>query len=262
MIKKLTLPQRKIEIHVIGCGGTGGYLLGNLGRIIKVRNEEDYNIRLNLYDADTVELKNLLRQNFNNKDIGRSKAESMARKLMLSYQLPATVYREYVETPDRVLTMLNESTARGAFPIIVGCVDSMQCRAIINTALKKFNGRAMWIDAGNEEFFGQAICGTVGGPTIEEFENSGNFAGYFNLPTFVDIAPHLFVGDLQKTSEISCAEHAQENVQNIAANILSATCLFMMLNNLLTPTDKGGGITSSEIYFDARQMKADNRVLV
>lgn len=246
-----------IDIHVVGCGGTGSYLIQNLARLLKVKRE-DYNINLYLYDADVVETKNLIRQNFSNKDIGRSKAEAMAAKVSGGFQIPAVAYTKYIESETDVLEMLKVSREVHHFPIIVGCVDSMQCRKIIDSGMKKWGEnsfKAVWIDSGNEEFFGQVIINSVGGNSLEVFSQDSFEEGYFNLPSFVDIAPELFTGNLQKTSEISCAEHALENVQNIGANIFSSTILFMVLNNLIC----GTGISSGEIKFNALLMQAINK---
>ena len=253
-----TNPYRGIDIHIVGCGGTGSYLIQNLARLLKVKRE-NYDINLYLYDADVVETKNLIRQNFSNKDIGRSKAEAMAAKVSGGFQVPAVAYTKYIESETDVLEMLKVSQSVHHFPVIVGCVDSMQCRKIIDSGMKmwgNYNFKAVWIDSGNEEFFGQVIVNSVGGDSLEIFSKETSAEeGYFNLPSFVDIAPELFTGNLQKTSEISCAEHALENVQNIGANIFSSTILFMVLNNLIC----GTGISSGEIKFNALLMQAINK---
>ena len=244
-----------IDLHIIGCGGTGSYFIQNISRVVKVRREAgDMDIDMFLYDADTVETKNLIRQNFTMKDIGRSKAESMATKVSGGFQIPAKAFSKYLESAADVIEILTESYNNRHFPIIIGCVDSMQCRKIIDVAMKEITFKAMWIDAGNEEFFGQVIINTVNGANISDLEEMNLEEGFFNLPSFVDIAPELFEGNLQKTSEISCAEHAMENVQNIGANIFSATMLFMVVNNLLA----GSGVSSGIIKFDAKIMHALN----
>jgi molybdopterin/thiamine biosynthesis adenylyltransferase len=244
-----------VDLIIVGCGGTGSYFIQNISRVAKVlRETKNIDIDMLLYDADVVETKNLVRQNFTMKDIGRSKAESMAAKVSGGFQIPAKAFSQYLETPADVIEILTESYNKNHFPIIIGCVDSMQCRKIIDTAMKEIKFKAMWIDAGNEEFFGQVIINTVNGSDLADLEEMGIEEGFFNLPSFVDIAPELFEGNLQKTSEISCAEHAMENVQNIGANIFSANMLFMVVNNLLA----GSGVSSSMIKFDARIMHALN----
>lgn len=244
---------RDIDLIVIGAGGTGSYFLSLISRVIKCR-ENDLKIYTHIFDGDIVEAKNTARQVFTIKDVGQTKVASLARRISNTYQIPVSAHAEFLESDNEILDLLKSAEENRRYPIIVGCVDSMQCRKMIDQAMKKFTGKAMWIDAGNEEFFGQVIINTVGGVSLNEFEQLGVDEGYFNLPSFVDIAPELFEGNLQKTSEISCAEHAMENVQNIGANIFSATCLFMVLNNLFADS----GVSSSMIKFDAKLMFAHN----
>ena len=57
--------QTSVKIVVLGVGGTGGYLLPHLYRIAYAVKK---NIRIIVCDGDTVETKNLIRQNFIEQD--------------------------------------------------------------------------------------------------------------------------------------------------------------------------------------------------
>ena len=64
-------------VILIGCGGVGSYLAPPLARTMKFALP---NPRLVLMDGDTVEEKNINRQLFSDRDIGRNKAEALYRQ--------------------------------------------------------------------------------------------------------------------------------------------------------------------------------------
>src|SRR5512141_2416581 len=62
---------KSLTIHLIGCGGTGSWLAPHLARITKLLQEVHHiNVRLAFWDYDTVEEKNIFRQNFCEAEIG------------------------------------------------------------------------------------------------------------------------------------------------------------------------------------------------
>ena len=70
------------KIFIIGTGGTGGWFMPKL---IKILNDAHAKFLVNkleviLIDGDTVELKNLARQNFVSSDVGKNKAEVMCNR--------------------------------------------------------------------------------------------------------------------------------------------------------------------------------------
>jgi len=71
--------QEKVTgIHVIGCGGIGSNFIYNIWRDRFVYR--DHPIMLSLYDADDVEPKNLIRQNFTQRCIGKNKAIALSER--------------------------------------------------------------------------------------------------------------------------------------------------------------------------------------
>ena len=67
------------EITLVGCGGIGARILPALVKML------DRPTDINLWDHDTVELRNLLRQNFTVADVGKPKAEVLAARYANSY---------------------------------------------------------------------------------------------------------------------------------------------------------------------------------
>ncbi len=64
-------------IYIIGCGGVGSWLLPKLVKLIAAKSSPS---GITLIDGDTLERKNLDRQLFDERDIGRNKAEALADK--------------------------------------------------------------------------------------------------------------------------------------------------------------------------------------
>jgi tRNA A37 threonylcarbamoyladenosine dehydratase len=52
-----------VQIYLVGCGGTGSFLIPHLCRIANFLNETGRQIDLTLIDFDRIEEKNLYRQN-------------------------------------------------------------------------------------------------------------------------------------------------------------------------------------------------------
>lgn len=86
------------NIIVNGCGGTGGWFLPKLAKIMvdaQLKNKLADNITIYLCDGDTVATKNLIRQNFILRDVGQNKAEILANRY--SQMFPANVNLVFVD---------------------------------------------------------------------------------------------------------------------------------------------------------------------
>jgi hypothetical protein len=178
--------SRRTHIVIIGCGGTGGYLIRDLARYINALPYSHY-IDIMLIDSDKVEAKNIGRQNFMPQDIGKSKAEVLARRYSLVLGMPITSHCANVTAENfGQLCMTNtiaEEQDAGNY-IIISCVDSNKARLDILRSLgfylpnEKFSAldhdlidcrnylhTLTWIDAGNESHNGQVVCSHVATPT-------------------------------------------------------------------------------------------------
>lgn len=75
------IPFPPSKIILIGCGGTGGYIAPHLARIAYIVNSlTNYIPELIFIDMDTVEIRNINRQNFIYTDVGKNKAEVLAKR--------------------------------------------------------------------------------------------------------------------------------------------------------------------------------------
>ncbi len=120
--KPIILPvYRQVEFYLVGCGGTGSWLAPSLCRIARTLNEQDKVSSLIFIDPDTVEPKNVLRQNFCDAEIGLNKAQTLALRYSLSWGVriealpalfaPEITARDYYQRDRRL-------------KIIIGCVDN------------------------------------------------------------------------------------------------------------------------------------------
>lgn len=164
---KRYLPLGKIV--VVGCGGTGSWLIPKLAKTIndmKRKNLLANDFSLVLVDGDTVESKNLIRQNFVESDIGRNKAEVMA------VRYGATLNDISVQYIDKYLTeksnydvnhfshinTLNDMVAHSEFVVVFNLVDNQNARRAVHSL--PIIG---WIvDIGNELAHGQLFATPYG----------------------------------------------------------------------------------------------------
>ena len=275
-------------IYIVGCGGTGGYLIPQIARLISVKNTESLKVHLVVVDADDVEEKNLTRQNFVRKDLGKKKANVLAQRYSKAFGIDIHAIAEYLPASTNQTLLLgwfedvekmirvaqtNAATKR----IIIGCVDNVNTRKAIKAAYDYFstvnnNDTIAWIDAGNSNYAGQVILST-------SLRNNGCD---HKLASFFDVFPGLLSEKVKDhPDELSCADHALSAPQNIAANITASNLIFNYFNilyhnslllkeNLTTESPRMIGavieemwsITTNIVYFDVSTNSFKNELLL
>jgi len=216
-------PVQTMRFVVLGTGGTGGYLIRDLARQISVLNTTVYAdspIQLCIVDADTVEPKNVARQNFLSSDVGKSKAAVLAARYGAAYGLQIESLPAYVTDSSHLTHLL--AYDRSCLNVIVGCVDNHATRALIAKFYATFTASPLaWIDAGNEEYTGQVVFAL-------------RTASAKLYPTVADVFPDVLTPTDKLPTDLSCADHAQANPQSIATNMFAANLLFMFCNILMS----------------------------
>ena len=141
-----TAPYYPKHFIVIGAGGTGGYLIPNLARLISIMNKNRRSPHLlTIIDGDLIEPKNLTRQNFYECDIGKNKAQVMAERASESFGIDVTYIDKYLTGPN---VLASYARPQGDYiPVFIGCVDNNRTRMIIYEAFKHTN-YCFYIDAG------------------------------------------------------------------------------------------------------------------
>lgn len=176
----ITIPN---NIFVIGGGGTGGRLIPMLTQFIKTitRGKSPTgwveNPAIWLIDDDVVESKNLLRQNFISNDVGKQKAVVLAERYSRAYDVNIYPITRRIQSENAnafyadvkaildataVAGLREAKTLEATFTnsIIVMCVDTAKARrdilnVFINKSSRQLRENMFFIDAGNEDSFGQ-----------------------------------------------------------------------------------------------------------
>ena len=252
LLEKKEFNYHKIEggqsyhFIVVGAGGTGGYLIPNLARMVSLTSEqfEDEGVshRITIIDADQVEPKNLTRQQFVQPDIGKNKAEIMARRYGRSFGLTIGYIKKYIESPNDLVQLMNSSEHT---PVLVDAVDNNKTRLIMKEAMDEYGktGEILQISSGNEEYAGQVIFNYKNKDRYTSVLESDG-ARTKNTPGLFEVFPTAEIGQLP--TELSCAEQAISSPQNIHVNMTAANLMFGYVNKILNYRP----INELAIFFD------------
>jgi PRTRC genetic system ThiF family protein len=247
-----------IAIVIIGAGGTGGYVVRDLLRFLQSlkMKGDSRQFKVTLVDADQVEEKNLIRQNFITQDIGKSKATVLANRYGPAFGIQVDAVETMIKNR-RELESIIQTAKMGIGSnnnnlIILGCVDNHAARRVIHEYARR-NSRLYWIDSGNERRSGQVVCGYGAYPwhrnlkDVEEWMVSNTA---YNMPNVVDMYPEISNTnlDLVGSDETSCAERAAVEDQNIFINMSAAVNLLNFTRQVIMSEP----ITINSIVFDIK----------
>lgn len=228
------------KIVQIGVGGTGGYLVPHLARMLKCLDKRwDYV----LVDPDIVEEVNLSRQNFIRPDLGKFKSQVMAKRYSMGLETTIKSSIERLEDPDQIRMWFDPFENDGiswippTLNILVGCVDNNAARRVMNQFYEEYDGFGhleplVYMDAGNGRFDGQVVI------AYKCRKETGS-------PSPGTIFPDLLKPD--NPINTNCARRAAEDPQNIMGNIFASTALLAALSRIIQQHQVGPGI----IPFDA-----------
>lgn len=253
-----TIPH---NIFVIGAGGTGSRLMPMLAQFLRSITRgvtaqgwiENPNIWV--IDDDVVEQKNILRQNFILQDVGKHKAAVVAERYSRAYgvNIIPMMLRVNQENSGQIYQNINDtlvSLVPGSHPnvhsildssIVIICVDSVEARRdILNTFITqngnghRQSGRTFFIDAGNEDNFGQVQFFTP--DIVHGVEEYDNMRDDMKLPKLLPVTidtnfipmPVEFYRNLKDTpAQGSCADLDQ----TLAINAIMATQIMGVVQN-------------------------------
>jgi len=217
--------QYKTTFVIIGCGGTGGYVVRDLARMIAVSNEK-YNRQdeMLLIDQDEISESNISRQNFSPSDIGQNKAAVLSARYSTAFSM-SIPYIESYATYD----LLSEVIGELQNVILVGCVDNNATRHILHSAYSNFSNISAYIDSGNHEFSGQVVFAAK----KLLYSTNGGASSNRNI-RIPDVVERFSIGNDDKhPSEMSCADHAVSSPQNIATNLMAAMVVLGYCNSII-----------------------------
>lgn len=241
-------------IILIGTGGTGGYLIPHLVRFMSLVNRKRRagagtaglpdSLHLVIVDGDVVEEKNLVRQNFVLRDVGRPKAQVLAERYSAAFGLEIGYFNGFLESPEKIQALICSQPVTSA-PIVVSCVDNNKTRKLIWDwyRARSHYTDTFWLDCGNEEHHGQVVLGHRGGRTplsmLQEWKNMDCPAipHQYQLPCFFEVFPNAFdqLGMLpsEERAVENCAQRAVNNPQTIFVNMMAAQVALNFLKAIL-----------------------------
>lgn len=151
----------KVEIVVVGAGGTGSEVLSKLFRLNHlIKQLGGAGLSVSIYDNDTVSAANIGRQCFYSFDLGRHKSEVLAERFTQFGDIDIRHAKARFSGADieRHISMRNQGV------IVMSCVDNPQARIEIGEFLRSKGDsiNCLWIDGGNDRNTGQVVLGSYG----------------------------------------------------------------------------------------------------
>lgn len=224
------LLERRVTVHLAGCGGNGSQVLTGLARLDRALRSCGHpgGLHVTAFDPDEVTEANVGRQLFYPNDVGRNKATVLIERLNLCFGLdwhdrPA----RYTGPEERESILGPGSRTWVASEVLITCVDSAQARREIHTSITAHH-RGMsatpiyWLDLGNRQTDGQVILGQP----LDALSRSFNAD---RLPTVVEIFPELLDPHLKEDNRPSCSLAEALESQDLFVNQHLATWALQLL---------------------------------
>ena len=167
---------QRVEIHLVGCGGTGSALATRLVQLNTALLSLGHpGLKVIVYDPDIVSEANIGRQMFYAADVGHPKASVLVTRINqctgLSWEAaPVRYSTQCVRAPD----------------LLISAVDTGRARIEIGEILRRGVACPYWLDCGNNRTAGQVVFGTIRDveqPKIEDVIG--------RLPTVIDLYPEI-----------------------------------------------------------------------
>ena len=243
----LCMPLRqKLNIHVIGAGGTGGYCVEYLVRLLAGGDH-----KIHVYDGDRVELKNLKRQNFQVCDLDKNKAEVLCARLSAEIlDAPELIpHSGYLTDEEELLAEILVSLEKDESLVIIMAVDNVATRKMVNHLIFGKLGRnrilTAALDSGNDNQGGQVVL-YANGIVRNREPFKADQAGI--LPSMLQLFPELAaVKDENPGLVMNCAENAESEPQAMMANVRNGELLASIVNRLRETGKVSGNLWRSDI---------------
>jgi PRTRC genetic system ThiF family protein len=238
--RTLMLPVvKKTHLFLIGCGGNGSWLAPHIVRIAKLLSELQEEVSATFWDYDTVEAKNIFRQNFCSAETGMNKAAALAHRYGLAWGVPIQAVEEPFSGKHNVLSKSLEHFYRWDRNVVfLTCVDRNAARQEVAKVCKNYP--AWWIDTGNLKTLGQVSVGR------ELFDKEPSPLRLPSVTTWTPSPSLQFPNIMRKEKEdvqpvdytkMSCAELALMDEQGLSINHSIASAAASLLAKMLLTKD-------------------------
>lgn len=230
------LLDRKVNVAVVGAGGTGSQMVTHLGRLhhtmLALGHPGGLSVRL--YDDDIISHSNFVRQVFLKPEVGNYKAPIVINKVNLGFGLNWESKIEKVSAN----TNLND------IDIIIGCVDTRKGRLAILEAANNRN-QTYWLDCGNMLDAGQVIFGEIVPPQLSRVDR---------LPHVADLFPEMIDPAMdEKDDTPSCSLQEAVGKQSLLIN----TTVAVMACNILAQLFRCGKIKDHGCFINLNANKVN-----
>lgn len=244
----ITIPvNKKLNIHVIGAGGTGGYAVSYLARLLAGGDH-----KIHVYDGDRVEVKNLKRQNFTVEDLDLNKAQVLCDRVSKEvYGCPKmTAHPDYITAKDEFLAEILTSFDQGESLLVLLAVDNVATRKMINEVILKdlleLGIPVIAMDSGNDNQGGQVMLYANAPVSHQEPMTRKTEQGM--LPTMLQYFPELDkIKDDNPGLVMNCADNAESEPQAMMANVRNGELFALITARLLETGKISGNLWRSDI---------------
>jgi PRTRC genetic system ThiF family protein len=235
-------PVEDATVVLVGCGGTGAYLAEAVCRLLIGRQGS-----LHLVDHDRVEPHNVARQAFDDRDVGKFKAQVLAERLARRFRrvVGYSVAPYDADLHGHVFGEL------GGLRLLVGAVDNAAARRAIAATLD--GGRdpfarrppTWWMDLGNGRNSGQVLLGSATRRELLRgaFDPESGLCRALPAPSLQ--RPDLLEAPPAPAPRLDCAEAVAAEEQSGTVNQVVAALGAAVAERLL-----GGTCGWSAVYFD------------
>jgi len=223
---------------VIGAGGTGGWLIPQLARLLAYHPATA--AWLTVADGDSFEDHNQTRQLCGPDQLGMNKAEAVQIACAQQGLQGVDAFTAYVNRPDILIFM------RRQVPLLVLAVDNDATRLAAIEACRLHSGDFFFISPGNSS--AEDPDAAIKGQVLWFGRLGGTDYGLDPALVF----PNIEHPQDAVPREGSCATHAPSAPQLLSANALAASLTLAVIQNLL---DGSLDPSHSTVFFNGRTFK-------
>ncbi|OES24113.1 PRTRC system ThiF family protein [Alteromonas macleodii] len=216
----------RINIAVIGLGGTGSYVLPMLAQmnyLLRCISQDNVQLNVSVYDPDSVSRWNIGRANYYLMDVGKNKANALTERLNLGW---GTQWRAHACKFD--VSMASR------FDVVFTCVDNIQSRLDLGEYHQGQECDTLWIDGGNGSHQGNVMWGHLGNPNDTD-----------KIPNWYDLYAATMEGVEEDVTD-SCSHEASLFKQDYGINHITAVLMCQYLWRLM----RHGSLTHHVQMFD------------
>lgn len=211
-------PADPLTVVLVGVGGTGSALAPALARLAHHLRGIGVTMKMFFVDHDTIESRNILRQNYSASEVGYPKADALAFRLSALFGLPITS----IPTPFSAARFGEWAAGcerRPGANLIVAAVDNHLARREIAEVVAAQDGRWHCLELANEHSSGQVLLGNVVEPEAIKVDKLGLCSG---LPSPYLQEPMLLEPPPADANPLSCADLTLRGGQSPVVNQMVA----------------------------------------